>query len=131
MTWEFTLYGKVPSKKNRYMPRKDRPGMIKDSALRTELDRLGMQIPGELRDLKLTHPDIAIQMVVCDGRSDRDSALTTILDLLVQYGVIANDSIAKCNGLLRVPPAVKGEDWQTKVTIRDWCGEHSGFGWPI
>lgn len=115
--YEIELLGPVPSKKNSYTPRKDRPGVFKNSKLRAELDRLQIQIPGYVRDLKLVSPDIEIEMQVPNGRRDRDGALTTILDLLVSTGVLKNDSAAQCNGLVTLLPVTFGPDWRTIIRL--------------
>jgi hypothetical protein len=112
------LFGQIPSKKNRYTPRKDGKGMFKNSNLQTELDRLAMQIPGWARDFNLVSPDIQFQFYVRNGRSDRDSAVTTILDLLVEYGVLKNDTIASCNGTMTTHPAILADEWRTVVTLK-------------
>ncbi len=106
---EITLRGHVPSKKNAYTPRRDKPGMFKNSKLQTELDRLAMQIPGYVRDLKLESPAIEFHFTYARANSDRDNAVTTCLDLLVSMGVLADDNTKRCNGLITIHPAVHGD----------------------
>jgi hypothetical protein len=124
-TYEIPLWGRVCSKKNAYRTRKDRPGMFKDTALRRELDRLALQIPGELRGLELVHPAIEVFFEIPKpaGRqrpdaADRDGKLTTILDLLVAYKVLKDDSIRYCNGTVIVHPAKIGTQHYTKIVLR-------------
>ena len=123
--YQVSLFGSLPSKKNMYRPRKDRPGMFKDSKLRLELDRLALQIPGELRGLELVNPDIEVFFEIPEpaGRqrpdaADRDGKLTTILDLLVAYKVLKDDSIRYCNGTMIVHPAKIGTQHYTKIVLR-------------
>ena len=111
--------GRVPSKKNRYTPNKDGKGMHKDRKLQGELDRLALQIPGHLRDLKLESPEVHFYFKY-SGRAnwDRDNACTALIDVLVQYGVLAGDQIRRFNGLLVIHPAEKSdEDVATVVLI--------------
>ena len=117
MRYEIELSGPLPSKKNRYMPRRDRPGFFKNQRLRDELDRLIIQVPGQLRDLKLEHPNITMQMFVRNSQKDRDNGLTAILDILVCAGVLKNDSIARCNGKITLLPAIFTDYDKTIITL--------------
>jgi hypothetical protein len=91
--------------------------MYKDEGLQTELDRLAVQIPAECRDLNLLHPDLDVTFWVLDRRSDRDNMLTTLLDLLKDYGVIRNDSIAQCNGTVILRPAIICDHYKTVIIL--------------
>jgi hypothetical protein len=99
--------GHPPSKKNLYSPRKDRPGMFKNAALRTALDRLAIQIPSDARDLKLENPDIGVYFYYTKANWDRTNAWQTIEDLLVEYGVLSDDNIRRNNGTITIHPAIK------------------------
>lgn len=109
------LLGVVPSKKNRYHPASNGKGFFKDSKLQAELDRLALQIPGSVRDIKLESPQIDFYITYVRADHDRDNCVTTILDLLVEYGVLVNDNIKRCNGAMHIWPAEKGE--YDKVTV--------------
>jgi len=100
---EIHLFGDIPSKKNRYSPTKG--GMHKGKELKEELDALEEQIPGDMRDLCLQHPDIVVEFAVKNRRKDRDGMLATLLDVLVACKVITDDSINSCNGTVLILPA--------------------------
>jgi hypothetical protein len=119
MTYEITLWQKVSSKKNKYLPMiiGGKASLIKDSKLRKELDALASQIPASMRNLNLEHPEIEVMMTVADGRSDRDNVLVTIMDLLVSTGVLRNDSIAASNGKITVYPAILSDHFKTVVRL--------------
>lgn len=110
--------GRVPSKKNRYSPRKDKPGFFKDSKLQAELDRLAMQIPGQYRDLKLESPIVDFFFCYVKANWDRDNAAQALTDLLVEYGVLANDNIRRFNGTVTIHPAVLSDYDGVTVAIR-------------
>lgn len=57
------------------------------------------------------HPALRVQLCVTWRGADRDNKLSTVLDVLVEAGVLKNDNIANCNGLLELLPAcVCGQD---------------------
>jgi hypothetical protein len=70
-----------------------------------------------MRYLKLEHPDITIRMQTSTKRSDRDGALTTILDLLVWYGVLHDDNIAHCNGRIVLEPVTYSACDETVIEL--------------
>lgn len=111
------LKGKIPSKKNSYTPRKDGKGFFKSTELKTELDRLAMQIPGWARDLKLVHPDLHFHFTYAKANWDRDNACTTLMDLMVTMGTLENDNIASSNGTTTIHPAERGEYDGVKIII--------------
>lgn len=120
-SWTIELLGHVPAKKNTtvsVMVGKKRR-TIYAAKTYTELDRLAMQIPGEARDIHLLHPEIDFYMTTVDGRSDRDNAVTSCLDLLVLYGVLSNDTIASCNNRITIHPAKKGEVAKTVIVLTE------------
>lgn len=112
--YSLTLHG-VVSKKNAYTPHKG--GMHKSPALKAALDDLEMQVPGELRDLQLEHPDITISFSPRSNSIDRDNLLTTVLDVLVRCQVIPDDSIKHCNGFIILKPAEISQDDSVHVLI--------------
>jgi hypothetical protein len=116
---EITFHGQVISKKNLYMPTIAGGTVIfiKNSALQAKLDTLACQIPGDYRDIKLENPDIRVEMTVAHIRGDQDGAYTTLLDLLVDAGVLYNDNIARCNGRKILEPCVISDHWKTVVTL--------------
>lgn len=112
-----TLWGDIPSKKNRYLPRHGR--MIKISSVSRIIDELAVQVPGWLRGKKLTHPDVSVTFTVpkSSTRRDRDGMLTTILDVLVDLGVIKDDCIASFNGKLTVYPAIISDHFKCDIAM--------------
>jgi len=124
--FSFPLLGKIPAKKNRYRPK--RKGFYKDRTLQLELDRLGQQIPAEVRDLGLIHPSICLQFYKPRnaGRFDKDNADVTIMDLLVQYGVLPDDSTKWADGTKTVLPSIPSDEWKTVITLVE--SEHGRLG---
>jgi Holliday junction resolvase RusA-like endonuclease len=119
MTYETTWYGLTKSKKNSYTP--TRGGMFKNSALKAELDRLEQQVPGDLRDLNLIHPDITVRFKSRSARRDRDGLLASVLDVLVRCKVLADDSIGKCNGRIIIEPAEVCDEDSVTITLVTPC----------
>lgn len=117
-TIELELFGKIPSKKNRYQRNPNRNRPFKDRELARAIDDLLLQIPPVYRNLRLEHPDIAVQFGFDNFRQDRDNALTTLLDVLVVAGVLADDSTSRCNGTITVLPAVKAAVPFARVVLR-------------
>ena len=101
--------GRVPSKKNRYTPRRDRPGFFKDAKLQTELDRIALQIPGWARDLNLENPEINVYFKYVTANWDRTNAWQGLEDILVEYGCLRNDNIRRSNSLISLHPAEKSD----------------------
>lgn len=119
--WEFNLIGKLPSKKNNYQPNGKsffKPQKIKDAE-----KTIWYQIPDELRDAKLRHPHIIVECQIPkkSWRSDRDNGYTFLQDVLVQAGVLADDSINHFNGYVMMVPVVECDEYRTKVRI--WKNE--------
>jgi hypothetical protein len=123
MTYELILHGQLVSKKNLYMPRIVGKGsaqkviFIKNSELQSKLDSLACQIPADMRNLKLESPDIHVEMTVAHQQGDQDGAYTTLLDILVEYGVLYNDNIKRCNGRKILEPCTISDHWKTVVTL--------------
>lgn len=121
MQYYFKLNGKVPSKKNRYKPRKSGSGkaFYKDDTLQTQINALAWQIPQELKGLKLIHPKIKVRFDVPRSgmAGDRDNKYTTLLDILVTSNVLLDDSIRACNGKHEILESEIGSDYITHVWI--------------
>jgi len=115
--------GHIASKKNMYTPRKDKPGMFKNSALVEQLGRLAVQIPSYARDLKLEHPSIDVYFYFERQNWDRTNAWQTIEDLLVEYGVLANDNIRRANGTIVIHPAEKARYDGCKIILTPQSAE--------
>ncbi len=77
--------------------------------------------------MKLLHQDIEVEFSMPEGRSDRDNMLTTLLDVLCKMGVLANDTVAKCNGTIILRPAKYAKEYVTRVTIRP----NKENGWKV
>jgi hypothetical protein len=116
------LVGNVASKKNEYTVRRNkvkgdgtRALAIKEDA-RADLQGIAFQVPGALRDLRLRHPDVEVWTFIplkgCDA--DRDNKWVALSDILVKYGVLANDSIRHFNGNLQIHPAIL---WDVSITV--------------
>jgi hypothetical protein len=110
------LMGQVAAKKNNWRPRRGGKGIFLDEKSRASIDGLAAQIPGALRDLRLRHPAIEVFTFVplkgCDA--DVDNMWTSISDILVKYGVLAEDSIRHCNGPKLLHPAIL---WEVHATV--------------
>lgn len=117
--YEFKLLGPLRAKKNRYTPRRDKRGFFKSSKLQEQIDRIAIQIPGELRDLKLESPDMEVWFYSPSRRFDRDGSLTTLLDILKQYGVIVDDNVAHFNGTVVLHPCLFAEFDYTIIKMVD------------
>ena len=132
MTYEIVLLGEVVASKNEKMAvmRKRKSdtakgvagshyaGIALKPAAKESMDRIAMQIPGELRDLKLRHPRIEFNFVVGRINVDRDNIVSTVLDLLVLYGVMENDSVASCNNMIVIHPAhLRPDEWETRIVL--------------
>ncbi len=120
--WAIHLSGTVPSKKNEKIPTVNKKtgrvvGMHYEA--QPEIDALAKQIEPQFRDLGLLHPDIDLFFSVRTGGSDRDGKEATILDLLVKYGVIQNDNISSCNGMVVTHPARRADVEGVLIILKD------------
>lgn len=111
---QFILFGPVPSKKNMYKKRHGPgKGMYIPKEVQALLDNLRLQIPFDVKDAKLLHPDIEIEYFLptdinkqhTPWESDPDGRFTTLLDVFVKAGVLENDSFKTCNGCKLLHPA--------------------------
>lgn len=120
MTYEIELLEKPLAKKNDKIPFKNKAGKVRMRyGNQDALDRLAMQVPGWARDLKLEHPTIEFRFTVAHRKFDRDNAVTTLLDLLVKMGTLAQDSVAHCNGTIIIHPAIISDHWLTTITLTE------------
>lgn len=118
---EILLIGYIPSKKNLYKRAgftHGRRGMYKDQSVVACLDSLAAQIPQAYLGLKLEHPRVSWQFTVPAARQDRDNMKTAVLDILVKAGVLANDNIARYNGLETIHPAIVDPSQEPSVLVR-------------
>lgn len=119
--YTISLIGKVVAKKNLKRTFRARNGKMVATygAGQQDLDRLAMQVPAEVRDLGLVHPDIEFFFTVPDGRIDTDNSVTTCMDILVKMGVLQNDSVARNNGRKIIHPAQRGPIAKTTIMLID------------
>jgi hypothetical protein len=126
MTYEIELFGKPIAKKNDKIPFRNKAGKMRFRyGGQAELDSLMVQVPGELRDLKLMHPRIEFFFTVAKRKFDRDNAQTTLLDILVKMGTLAGDSVATCNGSMVIHPAVISDHWFTRILLTEAEDRHA------
>ena len=111
------LRGHVPSKKNNLRPRKGGGIMNDNKEVHALIDRLSMQVPGRVRDLNLESPDIHFHFFYQRANWDRDNACTTLLDIMVKYGVLKDDNVARCNGTITIHPAERAEEDSVKIIL--------------
>ena len=120
------LKGPVPSKKNDRSIgyRRGKLTMFIDKDQQAALDALVWQAKAQWKGMaRLVHPDISIRFHVSNRRQDRDNMATTLLDVLVKAGVLANDNIAQCNGRITIEPAVldRVDEPMTFVEVTETC----------
>lgn len=125
----FSLHGRIPSKKNRLASAGPGRRFFLPSEIRRASDSLALQIISQLpREKPYRHlpreAEIEIQLRVSTARQDRDGMVTTILDALVDAGVIRDDSVSRWNGRLTVAPAeVDPANPGATITVR--CPDES------
>lgn len=123
---DYTLefLGQILSKKNNYQPLKNGKGFFKPTKVKNYEQMMYLQMDEELKDLKLRNPHIMIQRQVpkISWRSDRDNAVTAILDCLKNYGVLQDDCISHCNGFFMEAPVIEGPEHKTIVRL--WKNEN-------
>lgn len=88
--------------------------MFINKKVQAKIDYLAMQIPPELRNLKLEHPGVMYQFYLPKNtkhhrpwESDWDGRVTLLQDLLVKFGVFREDSFTRHNGTKLIPPAIE------------------------
>ena len=115
--YEFETFGKLISKKNNYQP--NGKSFFKPKKVTDAERTIDLQIPDELRGLKLENPHIMIECHIPkkSWRSDRDNGYTFLQDCLVKAAVLADDSINHCNGYIIMIPVLEASEYKTKVRI--------------
>lgn len=122
----FELLGPVPAKKQNWRPGKNGKvifyGRQKANGERVDVRQQYKDLITQARIVwgprrACVHPSIQIQFFVTWRGADRDNKLSTVLDALVEAGVLQNDNIAQFNGNLRVLPAVVSEKERTVIRI--------------
>lgn len=132
------LHGRIPTKKNAKAIAPDaETGKLKlwySSEDRQRINDLVQFAALEWRDARtgrlpaLTHPAICFEFHVQGTasserirtryRKDRDNMTTTVLDALVKAGVLIDDDIAHCNGLVQILPAVIGPAEGARIWVK-------------
>lgn len=104
-------------KKNRKAPNRNGRGMHIEPRTRAMLNSMAMQIPREYRDIFLENPSVEWDFTYTNSRVDTDNIISTVLDLLVQYHVLAGDSIKHFGGRQVINPPVRGDVDSVTVTL--------------
>jgi len=84
---------------------------------RVMLQRMEMQVPGSVRDLKLDNPEVEWFITYTNGHVDVDGVMTTVLDILQKYGVIINDNLVHFGGRQTIHEAQRGEEDIIKIVL--------------
>jgi Holliday junction resolvase RusA-like endonuclease len=103
------LHGHCPTKKNNYR-RSKHGGMYKPKEINALLGPLQLQIQAAWKLPPLNTAKLDMTFYVRDGRSDLDGKQTSIIDLLVNAGVIVNDSIAHIQHIAAHAAITGGEE---------------------
>lgn len=86
------IMGKIPSKKN-LLRRSKNGGMFRDRAVANQIAALTLQAKVQWQGrAPLDKPQIRALFIITDERGDPDNKWTTILDCLVDAGVLINDN---------------------------------------
>lgn len=120
--YELIFLGEVQATKNEKMPvrrRTGKLGLITKPEVSLAMDRLALQIPGYMRDLRLEHPDLDVYFDVCRDTIDRDNIASSLIDLCWRYGVIVDDDVKHFNGVVTLHPARMASQWKTKLRFRE------------
>jgi hypothetical protein len=108
----------IPSKKNQLMRRRGAgSGMMYTDDVKKALQDLQLQakVQWGLRP-RIRHPQLEFR-IDAQSSQDRDGIVTTLLDVLKRAGVIEDDSIARCNGLMMIFPAGTADPGRTKAKV--------------
>ena len=118
-SYEIALAGAMISKKNNYSPMANGRGFFKSSKILNVEKMVSLQIPGELRGLKLKNPHMIIEccMPKKSWRSDVDNTATFLLDCLVKAEVLSDDSINHCNGYKLIVPVIETSDYFCRIRM--------------
>lgn len=105
------LQGEVPSKKN--LNRYGKHGVYRVKPVQQAIEALELQARMQWRaagmDGAVEHPELQFSLVFAKFSKDRDNAVTTILDVLQAAGVLVDDNANRCNGVMTVHPAKRGD----------------------
>jgi Holliday junction resolvase RusA-like endonuclease len=112
-----TLRGAIPCKKNSYR-RSVNGRMYKTDEQAADIRALEWQAKAQWCDEPVTHPAITMRFYLPDMRRDRDNLATTVLDVLVNAGVLVNDNVRRCNGRIVIEPAVIDADERVEVEVQ-------------
>lgn len=102
-------------------------GLTYPAAVRKQLDYIKEQIPVYLRGLGLEHPGMefwfdlpADNSAIKAWSSDWDGMVTAVQDILVYFGVLADDSFKHCNGRKIINEATRADSLvqTTRVMLR-------------
>lgn len=104
---KLTLYGPIPSKKNKLRPRSGKGRAYhydKETADQIEALTTFARIQWGPRP-PLVHPEMELMFFVLNPAKDQDGMYTCLLDCLKQARVIQDDSIKWLNGKVTIHPA--------------------------
>lgn len=108
----------VPSKGNLLVPRKHGGGFCYDRKTKEVLLDINDQVRAQWSGRPpLMHPHLGFIYYVQTSLSDKDNKQKTIMDALVQGGVLVDDCIAKCNGWSLLGPAYRASPGVAGVRI--------------
>ena len=111
------------SKKNRKAPNANGRGLHIEPKTQQMIQRMEIQVPGSVRDLKLDNPEVEWFFTYTNARVDKDGIITTVLDILQKYGVILNDNVKRFNGKQTIWPAEPGEEDMVTVVLHPQVAE--------
>ena len=111
--FRLTLKGHIPAKKNLMNPgvnrRTGKLMFFADEEVKAQIEALVLQAKQQWQRIPAIDPDVDVELFVTHQGADRDNKLTTILDVLRDAGVIANDNIKQFNGTVVILPALVGK----------------------
>lgn len=118
ITIEFTT--PVPSKKNSLKPT-GRRGMSYIASVKKQMLDLQLFATSQWAGRPpVEHPVLHFRLAARLNKQDRDGMVTTLMDVLKKSGVIVDDSIQHCNGLMLIYPASvenESESFVSRVTV--------------
>jgi hypothetical protein len=86
------LQGSIPSKKN-LLRRSKNGGMFRDAKVAKQINDLTIQAKAQWMGREPLHqPKTSAMFIILDERADPDNRWTTILDCMVQAGILINDN---------------------------------------
>jgi len=113
--YRLEIEGKLISKKNSYSLGSS--GMFKSKKIKDAESMISLQIPVWMRELSLVSPHIEVWCQMDSFRADRDNGYTFLQDCLVNNGILKNDNVASCNGIILLHPVVRGEENRCVVNL--------------